>query len=259
MLRKRIIPCILIYKDKVVKTVNFKKIKYIGDPINTCKIFNEYEVDEIIILDIGASRGLYEINYKLIKEISSQVFIPLSYGGGLNNLTQINRIFNIGIEKIVINSGIINNHNLISDVISIYGSQSIIAAVDYKKDFLGNYKCSYKGIHKYLKIDPIILAEIYQDKGVGEIIFTNISREGTWLGLDHQLLKKISNNLNIPIIANGGANSILDIKNLFVGTKCSAVSLGNMVVYKSKNMGVLVNYIDKITKDKITNKITYYE
>lgn len=256
MLRKRIIPCILIYKNAVVKTINFRKFNYIGDPINTCKIFNEYEVDEIIILDIGASRGLYEPNFDLIKEISNQVFIPLSYGGGLNSINQINKIFKIGIEKVVINSGIIHNYNLITEIKNIYGSQSIIASIDYYKDIFGNYKCFYKGTNKSMKIDPIKLANIYKDNGVGEILFTSVSKEGTWSGLDYQLLKKVSYNFKIPVIANGGAGSIKDIIKTFEETNCSAVSLGNMVVYKSKNMGVLVNYFDKKLKDLLT-KLEY--
>lgn len=241
MLRNRIIPCLLLQGESLVKTIQFKNPNYIGDAINTVRIFNELEVDELVFLDIEASPKNKPPNYKILKEIASECFMPLAYGGGITNLNQAEKIIEIGFEKIIINSGAFENHKLIPKIVESLGRQSVVGSIDVKTNFFGKkFVTGCNGKKKY-KISPEVWAEKLVQMGIGELLVTSIDFEGTWKGLDHQLLDKITKTVNVPVIANGGTNSIEDIQKAF-NKKCSAVALGNMVVYQKKDMGVLINY-----------------
>lgn len=249
MLRKRVIPCLLLQNQSLVKTTSFKNPNYIGDAINTVRIFNELEVDEMIVLDIGLNKFKYKIQYDLLRKISSECFIPLAYGGGIKNLDEAKKIIDIGFEKIIINSSFHQKIDLINEISNELGSQSIIGSVDVKKNILGNYKIFTNGGKKKEKVSLLNWIKKLEEKGVGEIMITSIDKEGSWQGFDYDLINIIAKNVNVPIIAHGGAGSINDIIRA-LEYEISAVAIGNLFVYQKKGMGVLIN-TNEIKKLKI--------
>ncbi len=245
MLRTRVIPCLLLKDSSLVKTVKFKKINYIGDPINTVRIFNELEVDELMFLDIFASREKKKINFDILHQIADECFMPISYGGNIQHLSEAKKIFEIGFEKIVINSNAFGNIEIIEKISSYFGSQSIVGSIDVKNDFFGRQRVFSNNGRKNQKKTPIEWAKEMENAGVGELLITSIDKEGTWSGYDIELIRQITNNVRVPVIANGGAGSLADIFNVVKSTNVSAVGVGSMFVYQKKNMGVLVNYPDR--------------
>lgn len=245
MLRIRIIPCLQLVDNSLVKSIKFKNINYIGDPINTVRIFNELEVDELCFLDIRATDKKTEPNFKILSEIANECFMPLSYGGGIKDLETARKILAIGFEKIVINSAAFDNLNLLREISSTFGAQSLIVAIDVKKTIFGNYHAYYNSGKRQSQYNPLEWAKIVEEAGAGELLITSINNEGTWKGFDSNIIKLISENVSIPVIANGGAGSIEDIKKIIHNCNVSAVALGSMVVYQQKNMGILINFPDK--------------
>ena len=242
MLSRRIIPILLMKDESLVKTINFKKYNYVGDPINTACIFNELEVDELMVLDISASLLKKEPNFRVLEELAAECFMPLSYGGGIKSIHQARNIFKLGFEKIVINSEVFSNPDLMIELSKEFGSQALIGSIDIKKNIFGRYKVfSFSGF-KNTNLDPIKHAKNLTNLGFGEILLTNINREGTWNGFDIDIIKEISDNVSIPVIANGGASSIQDIISALNDGHASAVGLGNLVTYQKEGMGVLINF-----------------
>ncbi|MEO1926809.1 MAG: AglZ/HisF2 family acetamidino modification protein [Gammaproteobacteria bacterium] len=251
MLRTRIIPTLLLRNESLVKTVQFDKFTYVGDPCNTLRIFNELEVDELIILDITASRNNYPPNLNVLKDIADECFMPLGYGGGIQTIEQAKEILQIGFEKIVINSYALENPSLISQLAEYFGSQAIIVSIDVKKDFWGTSRIwTHAGKRKH-KLDPIEWAKQLEQLGAGEILLTSIEREGTWDGFDIALIKAITESVDIPVICNGGAGSLNDIGLAVNEGGASAVGLGSMVVFQKKGMGVLINFPQKELIEKV--------
>lgn len=257
MKRIRVIPVLLLQNGGLVKTIKFKKPNYIGDPINAVKIFNEKEVDELVFLDIEATKLGKEPDYNKIEEIASECFMPLGYGGGIKNIEQIKRIFAIGVEKVIINSSIHKSPELVSIAAKIYGNQSIVVSVDVKKGTFGGYSCySHNGKNK-IKQKLVDYVKHIESIGAGEIILTSIDREGTFDGYDIDLIKKVSENVNIPVVANGGASKVNDFTNAIVNGGASAVAAGSLFVYKSENRGVLINYpSQKELKETVFEKLS---
>lgn len=254
MLASRVIPCLLIKEDSLVKTVKFRNSRYVGDPLNTCRIFNELEVDEMIILDIEATKKEKGINYELLQKLASECFMPLVYGGGITTCEQAKRLFNIGFEKIAINSGAFRSLDLIREISNIYGAQSIIASIDVAKNLVGKYRMFSAGGTRFERGNFIEWIQKLEMAGVGEIMLTNINKEGTWEGFDLDLIKKVSQNTSLPLIVHGGAGSSKDVEDAVNLGGASAVALGSMVVFQKKGMGVLVNYTNKynfFVKNKI--------
>lgn len=241
MLENRIIPVLLLSGDSLFKTKNFKNPKYIGDAINTVRIFNEFEVDELIILDIDCSSKNKEINFDLLEQIANECFMPLAYGGGIDTPELAKKIISLGYEKIVVNTANFYQADLIKKIAEDIGSQSVVGVIDVHKNFFGKNYVTYESNNKRKKVSPTIWAKELENRGVGEIIVTSINREGTWNGFDLSLFKEVSYAVNVPIIGNGGAGSIKDIQLAFEAN-ISAVGLGNMVVYQKKDMGVLINF-----------------
>lgn len=245
MLRPRIIPCLQLIDQALVKTVKFKEYSYIGDPINTVRIFNELEVDELCFLDIRATVENRQPNLKILSEIANECFMPLSYGGGVKDAEMAKKILSIGFEKIIINTEALEQPTLITQISEHSGNQSIIGSIDVKKNVLGNYKVySHDGI-KNTNIDPVEWAQNLEALGAGELLVTSMDRDGTWKGFDVELIRMISNAVSIPVIANGGAGTVEHIGKVIHEGNASAVALGSMVVYQAKGMGVLVNFPDK--------------
>ena len=241
MRRVRIIPVLTLQNEKLVKTIRFKNPTYIGDPINAVKIFNEKEVDEIVILDITATKEKREPNYSKIEEIASEAFMPFAYGGGITSLNQIEKLFKLGIEKVVLNSILETNINLVTEAAKIFGSQSIIASIDVKKNIFGKTH-AYK-ISGTTKIEASVLDYIKQleQAGVGEFFINSIDKDGTYSGYDIELIKSVSNQVNTPIVACGGAGSI-DSFLPAIQNGASAIAAGSMFVYTGSTRGILINY-----------------
>ena len=245
MLKTRIIPCLLLKGEGLVKTVKFSSPRYIGDPINTVRIFNDLEVDELIFLDIEATKQNRGPDYKILAEIANECFMPLSYGGGIKTLDDIRPIFQIGFEKVAINSAAYENPALVNEASAIFGNQSIIVSMDVKKSIWGRYEVNTVGGTKKTGLNPVDYARRMEAAGAGELLLTSIDHEGTWLGFDIDLIRKVTDAVSIPVIAHGGAGKIEDIGLAVKKGNASAVSLGSMVVYQAKGMGVLVSFPDK--------------
>jgi imidazole glycerol-phosphate synthase subunit HisF len=245
MLQVRYIPCLLLKDDGLVKTVNFKNPKYIGDPINTVRIFNEKEVDELIFLDIEATPKNKEPNYTLLSEIANECFMPLAYGGGIKTFQQAQRIFSIGIEKVAINTALHSNIGLATQITDVYGSQALIGVIDVKKNLFGKYQvvsASAQSKHKYSVLEWVKKLE---DAGVGEILISSVDKEGTWQGLDIELIKQVTSISKVPVIAHGGAGNLEHLAQGIKAGGANAIAMGSMVVYQKKDFGVLINFPDQ--------------
>ena len=212
MLRPRIIPSLLVHDNGLVKTVNFKNPKYVGDPINAVRIFNEKEVDELAIFDIDATVLGKEPDYVLIEKLANQSRMPLCYGGGVKTVEQAQRIFGLGIEKIALSSAVINNPNLITQIADRVGSQSVVVVMDIKKKLLGGYEIYTHNGKKATGLNPIAFAEKAQQLGAGEIVINSIDQDGLMKGFDLNLIDKITEKITIPVTVLGGAGSLEDIK-----------------------------------------------
>lgn len=242
MLEKRIIPTLLLSKGKLVKTVKFKDPVYIGDPINAVRIFNDKEVDELCLLDITASKSSAKINFSLIESITREAFMPVCYGGGVKSIEDIERLFALGIEKVALNNILFKDKELVIEAVRKYGSQSIVASIDVKKNIFGKYKITCLSGTKGLEINFDQAIEYLHDVKVGEIYLTSINREGTMTGFDMNLVKSFSEKTKLPMIVNGGAGCCEDILEVFKSTNITAVSCGSFFVYKGKHRAVLINY-----------------
>ena len=245
MLTTRIIPCLQLINGSLVKTVKFDKYGYIGDYINTVRIFNELEVDELCFLDIRASKEKRLPNIEVLHQIADECFMPLSYGGGINDLEIAKQVLSIGFEKVIVNTAAAKDPELVTRLSEHFGAQAVVASIDIKKNIWGNYHVYVNdGTEKFNK-EPVEWAMELEKLGAGEILLTSIDREGTWSGFDTEITKKITSAVNIPVIANGGAGSLEHIRDVIKTGGASAVALGSMLVYQKKGMGVLVNFPDK--------------
>ena len=245
MLKTRIIPCLQLIGDSLVKTVKFKDPAYIGDPINTVRIFNELEVDELCFLDIRASLEGREPNIEILHKISNECFMPLSYGGAIKDFETAKKIYSIGFEKVVINTQAFHQLKLVRDISEHFGAQAMVASIDAKKNIWGKYNVYINDGTEKIEKDLVSWAKELEMAGAGEILLTSMDKDGTWSGFDVEITRKISEAVSVPVIANGGAGSIEHISEVIHKGKASAVALGSMVVYQQKGMGVLVNFPDK--------------
>lgn len=242
MLRARIIPCLLIRDGSLVKTVRFRRPSYIGEPVNSARIFNEFLVDELFVLDISATPGEKGIDYQLLGDLASECFMPVGYGGGISNLDQVEKVLNLGFEKVVINSAALRTPSLITSIAKVYGSQCVVVAIDVGKSVFGRRSCYAASGRINSGLDPVKWARQVEDAGAGEILLTAIYQEGTWNGFDVELVREVVKSTSIPVIANGGAGSQKDITDVLVNGGASSVAIGSMVVYQKKGAGVLVNF-----------------
>ena len=241
MRRVRVIPVLLLHKGGVVKSVNFKNYTYVGDPINAVKVFNEKEIDEIVIADIDASRTRRGPDMQKIREIAGEAFIPLAYAGGISTIEEIKELFYIGVEKVILNYTAVHNPKLITEAASLVGSQSVVVSVDVKKNLFGKYKVYTKNGSENTSEDPVAFSKRMQDIGAGEIFLNSIDKDGTFGGYDLELIKKVSSELTIPLIACGGAAEIEDFKKA-VQHGASAVAAGSMFVFRRPHRAVLISY-----------------
>lgn len=255
MRRIRVIPVLLLHKGGLVKSVRFSKYTYVGDPVNAVKIFNEKEVDEIVILDIDATRDNRGPDMGRIKEITGEAFIPLAYGGGISTIEQVKELFYTGVEKVIFNYQAWTNPRLLTETAKMVGSQSVVASIDVKKNFFGKYKVYTKNATKNTDADPLTYALKMQEYGAGEIFLNVIDRDGTYAGYDLELIKAISSQLNIPLIACGGASTVQDFT-AAVKHGASAVAAGSIFVFQRAHRAVLISYpSQKELKENFFEKI----
>jgi len=241
MYRNRIIPCLLLKGKALVKTVKFEKPRYIGDPLNAVKIFNDKGADELFFIDIEASKQKTKINFDLLSKIASQSFMPLGYAGGLNDITDMKKIFSIGFEKISLNSSVLNDPGIVTKASETFGSQSVLVSIDVKKDFFGRYFVYNHVLKKNISLDPIDYSMKVQNLGAGEILLNSVDNDGVMKGYDLELIKKVASSLSIPVIALGGAGTSDDLKKA-VDAGASAAAAGSLFVFYGPNHAVLINY-----------------
>lgn len=241
MRRIRVIPVLMIHKGGLYKSVKFKDYKYVGDPINAVKLFNDKEVDELVLIDVDASREGRVPDIEKITEIASEAFMPVAYGGGINTLDQIKAIFYNGIEKIILNKTAYENPSLIGEAAKLFGSQSIVVSIDYKKQFLGNNKVFILNGKNKTEYTPEEYAKKMESEGAGEIILNSIDKDGSFSGYDLNTIELVAKAVHIPVVAVGGASTVEDMS-LAVKKGASAVAAGSMFVFKGPHRAVLVNY-----------------
>ena len=251
MLRPRIIHNLCRHAKGLVKTVNFKSPKYVGDPLNAVRIFNEKEVDELAFFDIDATVFNKEPDYILIEKLANQSQMPLCYGGGVKTVEQAQKIFGLGIEKIALSSSVIQNHGLVTQIADRVGSQSVIVVLDVKKKLLGGYEIYTHNGKKSTGINPIKFAKELEQLGAGEIIINSIDQDGTLKGYDLNLIDKITETISIPLTVLGGAGSLADIEKVIEKHGVIGVAAGSLFVFKGPYKAVLINYPTQIEKNII--------
>jgi len=254
MLYPRIIPCLLVHNKGLVKTTKFKDPKYVGDPINAVKIFNEKEVDELFVADIDASRLGNEPDYKMIENLATECRMPLCYGGGIKTVEQAQRIFSLGVEKIAISSLAIEKPELVAEIAERVGNQSVVIVLDVrKKTFGSNYELYMHNGTKSTGIDPLPFAVKMQKLGAGEIVVNSIDQDGVMKGYDLNLINKIRDVISIPMTVLGGAGSIEDMGKVIQQHGIIGVAAGSLFVFKGKFRAVLINYPTPQIKNDLLN------
>lgn len=251
MLLPRAIPCLLLKGSGFVKTRKFANPSYLGDPINIIKLFNDKEVDELVILDIDATHEGRQPNLPFLAELSSEAFVPLAYGGGISDVEQMRVLFASGIEKIVVNTAAVRDPHLIRRAADEFGSQSIVVSIDVRRRALGGYRVYTIGGRRRTGLDPVPFAQQMQEAGAGELIVTAIDRDGTWDGYDLSLIKAVTSAVDIPVVANGGAGELLDLRRAVLEGGASAASAGSLFVYQKKHRAVLVSFPDRSQLNKL--------
>lgn len=241
MYRARVIPCLLLSGERLVKTIKFKQPTYVGDPINAVKIFNDREVDELMILGIDATRERRDPPFEHLRAIAGECFMPLSYGGGIRTIEQARQLFSIGIEKVVINTAAVDDAALLTAIAEEYGSQAVIASIDVKKDWLGRARVFTRAGTYNSGLLPRQHAEAVVAAGAGEILLTSIDRDGTMSGYDIGMIHELAAAVPVPLVASGGAGTIAHLGEA-ISAGASAVAAGSLFVFTGPRRAVLINY-----------------
>lgn len=247
MYRARVIPCLLIRGNGLVKTRKFKDPVYVGDPVNAMRIFSEKEVDEIVVLDIDASREVREPNYELIEEMAGEAFMPMAYGGGIRTVEQVRRLIRAGIEKVVINTAATQSTEIIKAAADLFGSQAVVGSIDVRKTLLGNYRVVTRSATVECKVDLHEHVQNLVAAGVGEILLNSVDRDGMMSGFDLSLISGVTQKVNVPVVACGGAGTIEHLTQAIREGGASAVAAGSMFVFHGKHRAVLINYPKNIS------------
>jgi cyclase len=244
MIRTRVIPCLLLRNRGLVKTVKFKDPKYLGDPINIIRIFNEKEVDELLLLDTTATIENRSPPFDLLAQITDECFMPLGYGGGIRSLEDMKTLFHLGVEKIAINSYALENPLFIEEAAGLFGSQSIVVSIDAKRNRSGQYEVFVHAGQKGTDFDPVRHAVEMEKLGAGELFLNSIDRDGTMQGYDLELIRLVSKAVRIPVVACGGAGKVQDFVQAVKLGGASAVAAGSLFVFQGPHRAVLISYPD---------------
>lgn len=252
MLRPRLIPCLLVHNGGLVKTVNFANPKYVGDPINAVRIYNEKEVDELVVLDIDATVKGTEPDYQLISHLASECRMPLCYGGGVRTVAQIEKIISLGVEKVAVSSAAVENPALISDAASRVGSQSVVVVIDVKKSgLLRRYEVVTHNASRRTGLNPIEFASQMAEFGAGEIVINSVYRDGEMKGYDLDLIEHVRQVVHLPLTVLGGAGSLDDLKELISRYGIIGAAAGSLFVFKGRYRAVLINYPNRAEKEAL--------
>lgn len=241
MIRPRVIPCLLLKNEGLVKTVKFKDPKYLGDPINIVRIFNDKEVDELIFLDILATVENRRPNFDLLGKITSECFMPLGYGGGIRDMDDVKKLLAIGVEKFVLNTSAVENPALIRAAAEHAGSQAVVISMDVRKTLFGKYEVFTRAGKKGTGLDPVKFATDMEQQGAGEIFLNSIDRDGTMQGYDLDLIRRVSEAVRVPVVACGGAGNVVHLAEA-VKAGASAAAAGSLFVFQGPLRGVLISY-----------------
>jgi cyclase len=256
MLRPRVIPCLLIKENGLVKTKKFSKPKYVGDPLNAVKIFNELEVDELLVLDIDATINGLSPNEKLISKLAEECRMPLCYGGGVKTVEQFEKLVSLGVEKVAFSSAAIENPQIIYEAAKKVGSQSVVVVLDIKyQGLISKPKITTLSGSRIFDLDLFEFIKKIEDLGAGEIVINCIDRDGTRSGYDIELISKIRKVSILILTLLGGANSFKDIEDLVTNIKTIGCSAGSLFVFKGKFDAVLINYLDKYEREKLKSRV----
>lgn len=242
MYRPRVIPCLLLRGNGLVKTRRFRDPVYVGDPVNAVRIFSEKEADEIVVLDIDASREGREPNYELVAEIAGEAFMPVAYGGGVRSLGQMRRLIRSGVEKVVVNSATVESTTVLSEGAAVFGSQAIVAGIDVKRTLLGGYRVVAKSATVEAKVGLDEHLARLVAAGAGEIFLNSVDRDGTMGGYDLDLIRKVALRVTVPVVACGGAGKLEHLSEAIRDGGASAVAAGSLFVFHGKHRAVLINY-----------------
>lgn len=251
MLKPRVIPCLLVHEKGLVKTVQFKNPKYVGDPINAVRIFNEKESDELMVIDIDATRENREPDYKLIENLAAECRMPLCYGGGVKTVEQAHKIFSLGVEKIAISSVVFQHPSIVTAIAERVGSQSVVVVLDVKKKLFGGYEVYTHNGKKATGKNPVDVAAEIQQLGAGEIVINSIDQDGMMKGYDFELVNRIRKVIDIPMTVLGGAGSLADISELIRQHGIIGASAGSLFVFKGIYRAVLINYPNLEEKEEL--------
>ena len=242
MLRTRVIPCLLLRGEGLVKTVRFRDPKYVGDPTNAIRIFNDKEVDELMFLDITASREGRGPTLSIIRDFASECFMPVGYGGGIRSLADAREVLALGIEKIVVNTLALRKPEVISEIAREFGAQAVVVSIDAKKKLLGGYEVMSAGGTEGTGLKPVEHAKRMVDLGAGEILINSVDRDGTQAGYDLPLVSSVAEAVTVPVIACGGAGKLADFTAAVTEGHASALAAGSMFVFHGKHRAVLISY-----------------
>lgn len=242
MNRPRIIPVLLLKDRGLVKSIKFTKHRYVGDPINAVKIFNDKEADELVFLDIQASKNNKLISLDFVEKVGEEANMPFAVGGGIKSVDDIRKILERGAEKVIINTSTIKNPALIKSAADTFGSSTIVVCIDFKKNVFGKHLCVFKNGTRKSKYNPIYFAKKIEDLGAGEIIVQSVDLDGTYQGYNTQVINDISKNVKIPVVALGGANNYGGMISIVKDDFASAAAAGSIFVYHGPRKAVLINY-----------------
>ncbi len=254
MLRPRIIPCLLVHKGGLVKTQQFKAPKYVGDPINAVKIFNEKESDELMVVDIDAAVNKVEPNYALIAKLAAECRMPLCYGGGVTSAEQASRIIDLGVEKVSVSSAAVADPSLLTRMADAIGRQSVVAVLDVRKKtglFSKGYELCTHNAKTAHKLDPVTFAKQLQQAGAGEIVINSVDRDGEMTGYDVEMAKQMRAELKVPLTILGGAGSLEHVGDLLSSCGVIGAAAGSLFVFKGQYRAVLINYPTPQQKDEL--------
>jgi cyclase len=235
-------PCLLLSNGALVKTVRFREGPYVGDPVNAVRIFNQKEVDELVLLDIHATTQNRGIDFDTLEKLVSECFMPICYGGGVRSVEEMRRLYALGIEKVSLGAAAFDVPGLVEDASREFGAQAVVVTLDVKKNMLGKATVRTHNGTRDTKLSPAAAARMFSDQGAGEILLYSIDRDGTWSGFDLKLVESVTQSVTVPVVVTGGAGSLQDIKSAVKDSGASAVAIGSMAVFQGKDLGVLIKF-----------------